>query len=91
MATDGYIKKSDAENALRKLRAGYRRTDEKCAVGGCILEIQSIDTVDAVEVVRCKACKWLQQDDVNRNFCGLGDFYCGEADYCSRAERRTDG
>lgn len=39
------------------------------------------------EVVRCKDCKWLQQDGVNRNFCGLGDFYCGETDYCSRGAK----
>jgi hypothetical protein len=47
--------------------------------------------VDAVEVVRCKDCKWRQQDDVKRNFCGLGDFYCGDTDFCSRGERKDNG
>lgn len=47
-------------------------------------------TVDAVEVVRCKDCKWRQQDEVNRNFCGLGDFYCGDTDFCSRGERKDN-
>lgn len=51
---------------------------------------ERFSTVDAVEVVRCKDCKWRQWDDVSRNFCGLGDFYCGELDYCSRGERRAD-
>lgn len=45
---------------------------------------------DTVEVVRCKDCKWRQQDDVNRNFCGLGDFYCGDTDFCSRGERKDN-
>ena len=53
-------------------------------------DIDLIPRVNAVEVVRCKDCKWRQQDDVNRNFCGLGDFYCGDTDYCSRAERKDN-
>lgn len=52
--------------------------------------MEQCKTVDAVPVVRCKDCKWRQQDDVNRNFCGLGDFYCGDADYCSRGERKEN-
>ena len=52
--------------------------------------IQNAPTVDAVEVVRCKDCKWRQQDEVNRNFCGLGDFYCGDTDFCSRGERKDN-
>ena len=87
MMNDGYIKKSDAVSTLLTLRKGYRRTEEKCAVGGCILEIQDLSTVDAVEVVRCKDCRWRRQDEVNRNVCGLGDFYCGETDYCSRGAK----
>ena len=43
-----YIKKSDAEIALLALRKGYRRTEEKCAVDGCILEIKDLPTVDVV-------------------------------------------
>ena len=52
--------------------------------------IQNAPTVGAVEVVRCKDCKWRQQDEVNRNFCGLGDFYCGDTDFCSRGERKDN-
>lgn len=43
-----YIKKSDAEAALLDLRKGYRRVDEKCAVGGCILEIRDLPAEDVV-------------------------------------------
>ena len=49
-ANDGYIKKSDAVDALWELRKKYRRSAEKCAVGGCILTIQELPTVEAAEV-----------------------------------------
>ena len=49
---DEYITKRDAELVLRQFKKGFRRTDEICAVNGCILEIQDMDTVDAVEVIR---------------------------------------
>lgn len=56
----------------------------------CILRLKEQPTVDAVEVVSCKDCKW------------FGDFGCAirivddsdkptENDFCSFAERRTDG
>ena len=44
-ANNGYIKKSDAEAALWELRKKYRRSEEKCAVGGCILAIRELPTV----------------------------------------------
>lgn len=50
MTSDGYVKKSDAESALLALKRGFRRIDEKCAIGACILEIQDLPTVEAVEV-----------------------------------------
>lgn len=47
-------------------------------------------TADVVEVVRCKDCTHREKDDVGRYFCALDDCYCGDEDYCSRGERRTD-
>jgi rubrerythrin len=55
-----YIKKSDAETALLALRKGYRKTEEKCAVDGCILEIKDLPTVDAAEVVHGR---WIHQEE----------------------------
>lgn len=52
-----YITKRDAELVLRQFKKGFRRTDEICAVNGCILEIQDMDSVDAVEVARIKETK----------------------------------
>lgn len=46
MDSGGYIKKSDAESVLWQLRKGFRRVEEKCAVGSCILEIKDMPTVD---------------------------------------------
>lgn len=50
--------------------------------------LEDCDTVDAVEVVRCKDCEYRKKDDVGRNYCGLGDFYCGDTDYCSRGKKK---
>jgi hypothetical protein len=52
-----YITKRDAELVLRQFKKGFRRTDEICAVNECILEIQDMDTVDAVEVTRIEEVK----------------------------------
>ena len=62
-----------------------------------IIEMQP--TVDAVEVVRCKDCKYWGQDVCSytgddESFCtnpdGL-DNYAHPDDFCSYGERRTDG
>ena len=43
---------NDIEDKLWKLRKGHRRVEEKCAINGCILEIQNTPTADAVAVAR---------------------------------------
>lgn len=48
MRCDGYIKKSDAESALLELRKGFRKVEEKCAVGACVLEIKDMPTENVV-------------------------------------------
>ena len=48
--------------------------------------IMSVPTADAVEVVRCKDCKWHMDNFCdNMNVIGLSD-----DDYCSLGERRED-
>lgn len=54
LLNDGYIKKSDVIAALWELRKKYRRSEEKCAVGGCILKIRELPTVDIVEGISCE-------------------------------------
>ena len=62
-------------------------------------DIENAPTVDAVEVVRCKDCKYWGQDVCSytgddESFCtnpdGL-DNYAHPDDFCSYGERRTDG
>lgn len=46
--------------------------------------------LDAVEVVRCKDCRWYENDGYHTN-CQIMRF-CVEAEYyCSMGERREDG
>lgn len=56
--------------------------------------ITDAPTIDAVEVVRCRDCKYGAQDDFGGWFCV--SFYCtvGNEDgsgFCSDGERREDG
>lgn len=59
-----------------------------------IIKIQP--EVDAVEVVRCKDCKWYGRADKSRFYRGMDCLnkriatIVPDVDYCSRAERRTD-
>ena len=55
---DEYIRKSDAEKALRILRRISRRIEEICAVNACILEIEDLPSMDAVKIApeRCWFC-----------------------------------
>ena len=46
-----------------------------------------------VEIVRCKDCKYGEQDDIGRWFCNDIGCQIGSEDgsgYCANAERRTD-
>lgn len=58
-------------------------------------EIVNAPTVDAVEVVRCKGCKWASAcyGDIVRASKGGGEVHIplGTDGYCSFAERREDG
>lgn len=49
-------------------------------------ELKAIPSADVVEVVRCKDCKFYDGRP-----CGIVDWYNTADDFCSRAERRTDG
>ena len=63
-----------------------------------VLELLEGDSVDAVEVVRCKDCKhWKLIDSLNPHwecqiFCGLHDYgyLTGADDFCSYGERKDN-
>ena len=73
---------SDAEKSLRALRKGFRRVEEKCAVGACILEIKNVPTIDAVDAKRYEALIEMYHD-LRENFI---DYVCSGipnvAPYC---------
>ena len=56
----------------------------------CTFNLLDAPTVDAVEVIRCKDCKWVYRDKYS------GVYFCHERQvrsehFCSYGERRTDG
>ena len=64
--------------------------DASWAKENCLAEIDAAPTVDAVHVVRCRECKWWQEDD-DIGHCdnpdGL-DNYAKPEDFCSYGERK---
>ena len=60
------------------------------------LAIETVPSVDAVEVVRCKDCKhWKREihdgiEYFNFSSCDLNHYGDGHNFYCADAERRTD-
>lgn len=72
----------DADVVIPK---GTAVTDDVIAVHKALSQAP---TVDAVEVVRCKDCKWFDCDDV---FCKVWLKVAGSNDFCSYGERRSDG
>lgn len=96
-----------AEKRLIDANALYDKVEKKYKVSSGIVHsgyrevldmICDAHTVDAVEVVRCKDCKWL--DPIKQECCGNivtgneggADFTINfeENDFCSFGERRTD-
>lgn len=80
-----YIKNSEAMNAQHRFGSVEHRMLTTYAE-----ELLTAPTVDAVEVVRCKDCKYMLDSDKGVRFCnawckvnGLGD-----NGYCSYGKRR---
>ena len=61
----------------------------------CIGEIKKMPTVDAVEVVRCKDCKWAEYGKDYEPYCNhwKSGLYANikDADFCSYGERKDHG
>ena len=57
-------------------------------------DIENAPTVDAVEVVRCRDCKWSKRDTLlDKYWCKhfFGEMEVRENDYCSYGERKCNG
>ena len=75
---------NDGETHLNNLAEGFTEADRI---------IQKIPTVDAVEVVRCKDCKYGEEDDADfpaQYLCRYNgaDWNCGNH-FCSYGERKV--
>ena len=73
---------------------------DKDEVSTILNDLPSIEPADASELIRCKDCKYVERarsEEAARKFgqiyiCGRHVFPCPKPDdYCSWAERRTDG
>lgn len=87
-------------NAMREYWLEYGQNEFVYDANSVLDSIDEQPTVDAVEVVRCKDCKWYKPGDLFTDimFChrlkkenGKPAKYnfCGD-DFCSYGERRTD-
>lgn len=67
---------------------------ENDALKKAIDRIKELSSIDAVEVVRCKDCKYYGKGNIfeDETFmdCKVLDRYLKDDNYCSFAERRTD-
>lgn len=79
------------EMAITILRGDVLGTDEQTheAVFMAIKALKEQERVDAVEVVRCKDCRWFENDGYHTN-CQIMRFCVEADDYCSKGERRED-
>ena len=91
----------DADVLLGKLSRmiDYCRKDSKVNGLAALFEvldaIMDCKTIDAVEVVRCKDCKWFDpREEIEgeswTGYCIYGEFHTDEMDFCSRGERKKE-
>ena len=55
-----------------------------------ISSIENAPTVDAVEVVRCKDCKWYYKNSIGSDDCLMFALDVKSEDYCSHGVREKD-
>lgn len=86
--------------AVRATIDWHRLANPQYSIAYCIGEaMRAIPAADVAEVVRCKECKhWtnnIGDSELRDNYCNEvahGFYYrCSGDDYCSFAERRTNG
>ena len=88
-----YIKAEEAEERIvalwRKEKGAYADVFNT-AIDACqtiILDMYDNSSQDVVPVVRCKDCRWFENDGYHTN-CQIMRFCVEDDDYCSRGERR---
>ena len=99
MENDKLVRLSDVTVLLRKIEKLYHETYvsnvRADTAAHCIDRIKTIPAVDAVEVVRCRECRYY-----NTTGCSDGFGWCEDAVvstgvsddwYCANGQRREDG
>ena len=78
----------DAEEAYKVLTDYYHHKTE--IQHKALKEaIERVPTVEAVEVVRCKDCRWFENDGFHTN-CQIMRFCVEAKGYCGMGKRRED-
>lgn len=81
------------ESVFRNLAESWRGSFSGVAYQDALERIRKEPSVDAVEVVRCKACKYCKTA-FNENLCcarsGASFPYVRDNDFCSYGERRAE-
>ena len=91
----------DADVLFGKLSSmiDYCRTNLKVNGLAALFEvldaIMDCKTIDAVEVVRCKDCRWFEpceeiEGESCTGYCIYGECCTDEMDFCSRGERKGE-
>ena len=70
---------------------GYSRGERN--VIACVISMLDTLPSEQSEIIRCKDCKHHHRDNSGAYYCGRKDYGYGWGlnDFCSDAERRTDG
>ncbi len=84
----------DANALIAFMRKGWRVFPSSELRHTCdITDIENVPTIDAIEVVRCKDCKYY---NLQHHYCeGIGNWFgiegeWGDNGYCYKGERRED-
>lgn len=81
------------ERIICRMLEGLFQFGKECEWNDAIEEAMhrfvNLPAIDAVEVVRCKECKW-RHDDSNTQYLPCTDWYPPDDFYCAYGERRTD-
>lgn len=75
------------ESAYRPLCDDYHMKDY--VLNQILTDIKNAPTVDAVEVIRCKDCKWYYRGGATCMFWDGANGMCGD-DFCGKAERKEE-
>lgn len=97
---DDLISRQEAIDAVcregRNVDSRYLLSERIVHEADAVEALSMLPTIDAVEVIRCKDCRWYGRADKSRFYRGMDCLnkriatIDPDMNYCSRAERKTD-